>query len=422
MHRRSAGKKVLFVFNRLTTKFFSFALFLVGAATLAMPSGYSLGFYLICFASLGLWFKARESLLPVEARYFLWPLLAYGVGLFLLALHEKFALREIDTQLPFIFSLFGFWGLRRYKPNADWFWFGLAVGAVLAACVSGYQSVGLGLRAGGFGNHPIQFGNIALLLGVLCIVRAMSVLRRCWLNLLLWFGFIAGLAASVWSQTRGGWVAVILVVVWILTNATKSWTPIKRVSAGLAVFFILAIPALQSGGLVQSRIAEGMAEFNAYFEYAKQDTSVGTRLAMWTLGVNSIFKSPFWGIGNSGWLEIRDAAIASGRVSSSLSELTHLHNEYLNVALKRGFVGLTLLMSLYLVPMLMFFRPYLHDARENVRALAMAGMVIPMMFMDFGLTQAFLSHNSGRIVLCGLWMCTAALMLNIVISEKNNDV
>jgi hypothetical protein len=35
-----------------------------------------------------------------------------------------------------------------------------------------------------------------------------------------------------------------------------------------------------------------------------------------------------------------------------------------------------------------------------------------MMFMDFGLTQVFLSHNSGRMVLVSLWVCAAALMLN----------
>jgi O-antigen ligase len=410
------------VFNHLTTKFFSLALFLVGAATLAMPSGYSLGFYLICFASLGLWFKARDSLLPKEARYFLWPLLAYGVGLCLLALRENFALREIDTHLPFLFVFFGFWGLRKYKPNADWFWLGLAVGAMLAACLAGYQSMQLGMRAEGFGNHPIQFGNIALLLGVLGMVRVMAVFRWCWLNLFLWLGFAAGLAASVWSQTRGGWVAVILVFVWIFTNATKSWGRIKRVVVAIALFGILAVPALQSGGLVQSRINEAVTEVSVYFENGKQDTSVGARLAMWHLGIDGIANAPLLGLGHKGWLEMRDSAIADGRLSSFSGGLTHLHNEYLNVTFKRGFLGLVLLMSLYLVPMMMFFRPHLHDSRENVRALAMAGMVIPMMFMDFGLTQAFLSHNSGRIVLCGLWMCVAALMLNATLNQESNNV
>jgi O-antigen ligase len=139
------------------------------------------------------------------------------------------------------------------------------------------------------------------------------------------------------------------------------------------------------------------------------------------LGVQGIAQEPLFGQGNKGWLQTRDAAVAEGRLSSFSSGFTHLHNEYLNVAFKRGLVGLALYLAMFLVPMVLFFKPYLHDSRPDVRAFAMAGMVIPMMFMDFGLTQTFLSHNSGRIVLCSLWMCVAGLMLNAVVCQEEND-
>ena len=391
--------------------FFPLSLFGVGAAALAMPHGYSAGFYLISLTGLVLWLKAREALLPKDVKYFLWPVIAYGVGHYGLALHEKFALRELGTFMPFMLVMFGLWALRKYKPKAKWLWLGLAVGAMLAAAISGYQAKQLGLRAGGF-THPIQFGNIALLFGVLCMVRAMADLRWSWMNMFLWLGFAAGLAASVWSQTRGGWVAVLLVFVWILSNATKTWPPVKRGAAAFALFMVLAIPAVQPNGVVQSRIAETVSEVHNYLENGKQDTSVGARLAMWRVGIEGLQHAPWLGLGDQGWLDLRNAAVADGRLNSFSAGFTHLHNEYLNEAFKGGLVGLALYLALYLVPMLIFFKHYLHDERAEVRALAMAGMVIPMMFMDFGLTQTFLSHNSGRVVLCGLWMCVAGLMLN----------
>jgi O-antigen ligase len=169
---------------------------------------------------------------------------------------------------------------------------------------------------------------------------------------------------------------------------------------------------------VQSRIGVAVSEFNVFFDHGKQDTSVGARLAMWSVAMGEIGKAPIFGHGNQGWVETRDAAISDGRLSSFSAGFSHLHNEYLNVAFKRGLVGLALYLAMYLVPMLMFFKAHLQDARPDVRALAMAGMVVPMMFMDFGLTQTFLSHNSGRIVLCSLWMCVAALMLNAFHAEK----
>jgi O-antigen ligase len=240
-------------------------------------------------------------------------------------------------------------------------------------------------------------------------------------NALLWFGFVSGLAASVWSQTRGGWLAVVLIFVWILANSTKQWAPVKRGAAAFVMFALLAVPTLQPDGVVQSRIAVAVTEFNAFFETGQQDTSVGARLAMWKLGVQGVAQAPWLGQGNKGWLQTRDAAIADGRLSSFSAGFTHLHNEYLNVAFKRGLVGLALYLAMFLVPMLLFFKPYLHDSRPDVRALAMAGMVTPMMFMDFGLTQTFLSHNSGRIVLCSVWMCVAGLMLNAVHNQPCNS-
>jgi O-antigen ligase len=393
------------------TKWIALFLFLAGAVSLVLPSGYSLGFYLLGFTGLGIWLRERKDLLPSEAKFFLWPLLVYAIGHGAMALHEKWMWRQFGNVLPFLMVPFGVWGIRTYKPNDTWFWAGLAVGAIGAAAFAGYQAMVLGLRAGGH-THPIQFGNIALLFGVLCLVRSMVVFEWSRLNALLWVGFVAGLAASVWSQTRGGWVAVVLIFFWILASATKGWSVLKKSLLVLVLTGVLAVPAWQSTGLVQSRIKEAAAELNAFFEHGKQDTSVGARLAMWKIGLSGITEAPLFGHGDQGWLDRRDAAIANGELSSFSAEFTHLHNEYLNVTFKRGLIGLVLYLALYLLPMLMFFKPYLNDARNKVRSLAISGMVIPMMFMDFGLTQTFLSHNSGRVVLCSLWMCVAALLLN----------
>jgi O-antigen ligase len=138
---------------------------------------------------------------------------------------------------------------------------------------------------------------------------------------------------------------------------------------------------------------------------------------MWSVAVDEIAQAPIFGHGNQGWIEVRNAAIADGRMSSFSAGFSHLHNEYLNVAFKRGLVGLALYLAMFLVPMMMFFRPHMKYPTADVRALAMAGMVVPMMYLDFGLTQVFLSHNSGRIILGSLWMSIAALLLN----SKNQD-
>jgi O-antigen ligase len=345
---------------------------------------------------------------------FVVPLLAYGLGQLLLGLKEQFSWRSLDPAMPFLLVVFALWLVRRYKPSAAWFWSGLAIGAIGAAVFSGYQVSTFGGRASGY-MHPIQFGNIALLLGVLCLARGLITLEMTWANVLMWVGFASGLIASALSQTRGGWAAIMLIFLWILMHATKLWTWRRKIISVIVLFVSIAILVIQLGlnNVIQNRVSDAINETVSFVESGNQDSPVGSRLAMWSFGVRHLVDAPALGIGKQGWISLRDQGIADGELSPVfISELTHLHNEYLDSALKRGLTGLILLLVLYFTPMVLFFRPYLTADNIEIRSLAMAGTVIPMMYMDFGLTQTFLSHNSGRIVLCGLWMCVAGLMLN----------
>lgn len=395
----------------LLRSLYSIVVFLVGAVALVIPRGYSLGFFLACVLGLLLWLRHRESLIDDTNKWLVWPCLAYAVGHMAIGLVHLKAWRTIDPYVPFVLLLLGVWGIRKYKPNALFFWGGLAVGAIGAACLAGYQALVLGARADGF-NHAIQFGNAALLMGVLCLVRLLTVRANRWMDALIVLGFGAGLAASVWSQTRGGWLAVLLILAWMLINATQGWHLAKRVLAAVALLFVLAIPAMQNNGIVQNRVMTAVAEFEGYLESKTQGNSVGARLAMWEFASKDIAGAPWIGRGSEGWKQNRDIAIQSGALDPFMKDFSHVHNEYLDVAYKTGLIGLALLLALYWLPMLMFFKPYLQGYGSDVKALAMGGMVLPMMFMDFGLTQAFLSHNSGRMVFVSLLMCLGAFVLN----------
>lgn len=401
--------------NKLRVLFSLFLLITV-TVSLVMPRGYSVGFFLISFLGLALWLRTRDKLVDASTHWLIWPCVAYAVGGAAIGLTHHWGWRMLDPYVPFVLLMFGVWALRKHKPNALYFWCGLAVGAVGAAVISGYQSMVLGQRSDGF-THAIQFGNAALLMGVLCLVRLLMVRGSKVLDVLMTAGFVSGLAASVWSQTRGGWLAVLLIFIWMLATATHEWPKAKRLGAAAALLCVLAIPALQPNGIVQNRVMTAVHEFEGYLETGEQGNSVGARLAMWRFASKDIAHAPLLGNGMAGWVRSRDEGVASGALDPFMQGFTHLHNEYLDVAYKNGLIGLTLLLGLYLLPMLMFFKPYLHGHSAEVKALAMGGMVLPMMYMDFGLTQTFLSHNSGRMVFVSLLMCLGALLLNEIEKE-----
>lgn len=389
---------------------YSVFLFATVAVSLVAPRGYSVGFFLISLSGLMLWTCSREKLLDDKNRWLILPCLIYAVGETAIGLMHHWGWRMVDPYAPFVLLIFGVWGIRKYRPNTMYFWYGLGFGAIGAGVISGYQAA-LGHRSFGF-MLAIQFGNASLLMGVLCLVRLLMVRGNRWMDVLMSVGFLAGMAGSIWSQTRGGWVAVILVFVWMVRVATLTLPLIKRLGVAVVLLCVLAIPAIQTNGIVQNRVKMAVHELDDYIESKKQGSAVGARLGMWEFAIRDIHTAPLLGHGVEGWILSRDEGVASGALEPVMKSFTHLHNDFLDVLYKNGFIGLALLLLLYWLPMLMFFKPYLHSYGAEVKALAMGGMVLPMMYMDFGLTQTFLSHNSGRMIFVSLLMCLGALLLN----------
>jgi O-antigen ligase len=401
-------------------------IFLVGMLCLTVPNGYAIGFLLLCFGGLLMWLKDRTQLIKDLDRPFVLPLLIYAFGNMLIGLYQAPEIRQLDAYYPFALLTFGIWSLRRAKPNPNFFWAGLALGALGTGGIAAWQALHRGIRAEGFDN-AIQFGNTALLMGMLCFVHTLNTCRllpaaaspnrrALAFNGLLWFGGLGGIAASLLSQTRGGWVAVPLVII----VAWRQLAPPGRLSRMyfallFLIFASIATVVMQQRAFTQ-RWINANNEVQSYVASGVQTTSVGARLAMWTYSLEQIQTHPWIGIGEEGWIASRDAAIRSKRLSPAIAEFNHVHNEFLDVTLKRGVVGLGLLLAMYILPSIYFLR-FTKGYGVEVTSLAMAGLIIPISYIAFGLTQVFLGHNSGRMVLVSLWMTVAALLFNAVEKE-----
>lgn len=401
-------------------------IFFVGMLCLTVPNGYALGFLLLCFGGLLVWLKDRTQLINDLDRPFVLPLLIYAFGNMLIGLYQAPEIRQLDAYYPFALLTFGLWSLRRAKPNPNFFWAGLALGALGAGGIAAWQALHRGIRAEGFDN-AIQFGNTALLMGMLCIVHALSTCRLAptaanphrrahAFNGLLWFGGLGGIAAALFSQTRGGWVMVPMVIVLV-------WRHLAPPGRGRRTYFAVVFLILLSIATIvmqqrtfTQRWMDASNDIRSYVASGVQTTSVGARLAMWTYALEQIQTHPWIGIGEEGWATSRDAAIRSKRLSPVIAEFNHVHNEFLDVTLKRGLVGLGLLLAMYILPSVYFFR-FTKGYSAEVTSLAMAALIIPISYIGFGLTQVFLGHNSGRMVLVSLWLTVAALLFNAVEKE-----
>lgn len=393
--------------TRLPDHFWSsLALFLLPALSLVLPSGYSYGpalLILVSLFSIRVWWGKWQ--LPKEV-WWMW------ISFALLALSwliDNWISGErgsaLEKPLKMLMTLPCLLYLTQRPPKARWLWHGVVIGAIGAAGIALYQASQLiylvrtgEFRANGFTN-AIQFGNIALLLGIISIcgwkaAPSRRVLWRLWLIT----GFASGLLASLLSSSRGGWLSLaLLALVGALSLVFKRrWHASIRLTvlciAG--TWIALQVPQLH----LQKRITLAKAEVRAFQQQGKADTSVGARLQMWQFAWKLYREKPLLGWTQQGYMEKKQSSVAAKQLDPLLGEFNHPHNDALDAASKRGTVGLLILLLVYATPFILFLKSYSEADQSAHKAVCMAGMVMPIAYFGFGLTQAFLPHTSGIVI------------------------
>ena len=388
----------------------SLAVFLLGAIALVVHSGYSVGSALLFLGGLYCLLARKGLALSRDDYLVLGALVFYGAsGMLEMALHQADS-RYLDKPLRFILATVVFLLVRRYPPHPSWLWGGVAVGGLLTACWAGFQKLALGIdRAGGF-TYVIQFGNIAMLTGLFCLAGlgwAYSQPHRIrWLTL-LWIGAAGGVLASLLSGSRGGWVGLPLLLLVLYRAYSDFFSTRLKVAAVASVLvasgIVYSVPQLG----VQDRLHAAIHDVQLY-QAGDAATSVGARFEMWK-GASILFlQKPLLGWGSPAYQAAMEDLVAGGAIDEAVIGYGHAHNEMLDAAAKRGLVGVSALLALYLVPLYMFGRG-LRSSDLGHRSFAIAGVLLPVAYIDFGLSQVLFAHNSGVMIyavwLVVLWGC-----------------
>ena len=384
---------------RIATIYCSGAIFVFGLLALIIPSGYSIGAGLLLIGGLYAYTQERHS--PLDPRDLVLFLLLAAFTLEGIAniLWHDLSSRHYDKVLRFIFAIPVFYLIRWAKPSLHWVWAGLIGGSVAAGSLAVYEKFILNVdRASGF-LHAIQFGNLSILLGLFCLAglgwaaaQQKPTQRKIYVVLLL-IGAASGLLGSILSGSRGGWVGLPFVL-FVLFKAYHSFFSWRTKIIVIALALLTGISLYHTPQLpIKSRIYDAVSDIQKY-RLEDKNTSVGARFEMWRGAVALIKEKPILGWGQNGYVEGMQQLIARQYVHPRVQIFDHAHNEILDKTAKHGIVGLLALLALYLVP-IWYFNPYLKHPNLSIRAVAVAGTLLPVAYLDFGLTQGFLSHNSG---------------------------
>ena len=370
--------------------------FLYFLLMLVVPSGYSYGSALLligavvalCVCRQQSW-SSRDSIVGLS-------LVVFGLVWIASVLWHGDSSREMDRGSRFIFAAVIAAGLLRLPPRVAFYQWGLALGGIAVGFWAVWQSGQGASRVGGYTN-TIQFGNLALMIGVICFatysLSAPTKARTLKLGLLV--AGVLALLGSLLSGSRGGWVALpffALLFGWFyLSQPSRSKHVLMVAGFGLVMAVIVAVIA---GPAVHDRVDRAVSEFHDYREGERVATSVGLRLLMWGAASDLILEAPLTGWGEAGYKERVGVLVEQGVHPEVIENYGHPHNEFLNIWAKKGVFGVLSLLLLYGAPLALFGRSIGHHDRV-IASLGLSGALLVTGFVVFGLTQTFFAHNSG---------------------------
>ena len=380
------------------------AAFLLPALALWVPSGYSYSALILLLGALifsPVWLRRR----PDRATLGLAVLLVGMGGMwFLLSLDMGTA--RWDKGLKWLLGAVSLLFVVAYPPRPHAFNFGLPIGCIGMGVLALWQTQGLGMeRATGYTN-TIQWGNLALLLACLAVVPLVVFWRvygKAW-RVLMVVAIALALAASLLSQSRGGWVALVgvlglwVVVVWRLRP--RLLVPLLVWAAGLLVVLALVLGFTPR---FKKRIDLAVTEVSGYVEAGKENTSLGIRLAQYNLVAQLIPQKPWLGWGAHGFVAEMQRRVDAGEYGNEMMHYPQIHNDFLDVWVKIGVLGVLLQATLFGWVLAMFWPTrarlgrYAEDSPpwRDALALRVMGCVVPVAYLIFGMSQPFFNHNSG---------------------------
>ena len=284
--------------------------------------------------------------------------------------------------------------VRRFGLSQNALKWGVFIGAIVAGFWAFYQKQELGIsRAhGGTSGLKAAFGDISLLLGVMSVALFQpnwSEDKRWWLVVL--FSLLLGVFASLASGTKGGWISAPVFCL-VMVSLARHPTYTKRFTC-LAVMVTGAVLTWYFSPFIQARVGNIPLAIMTYLETGQvTDGSASIRLALWHAATLVFIDNPLFGVGPSNFDAAKLPYIQAGLLPDIVGHFNGAHSQFFDTLHESGIFGPIMVFSIY-GAFIVFCRQYL---AQN-KALATAGILLAVGFMDFGLVEMIWDINNAGV-------------------------
>jgi O-antigen ligase len=372
--------------------------FLFPFLSLVTLFGVSLGSFLFLITALISFKPCRDAL----ARH--WPQVRWVVLAFLLhflfvlgcALVRGANMNTVEKPARMFFAVSALAAVLALRPPRRMLWWGVIAGAMAALPFVAWQRLVLGIdRPGGLIN-AITFGDLALLLALLSVTAAIDMRDAPRQSRLAAFGALAGLASSLLTGSRGGWLALALAALLFLRHARMLGGGRVRALLAVGAAVVLVSWFVPASGM-QARFDEGVSDVRTWVDGGNVFTRVGTRLELWKGASMLIAEHPLLGMDFQACRARLAEYADEGRLDPVVLSLPHLHNDGLQELVTGGVVGFALWLATMAAPLL-FFAGQLRGAPGGPQAaVALAGVLVVTSYVSFGLTEVIFWSVKGSL-------------------------
>ena len=367
--------------------------------------------FLLSFSAIRYWKQLYLSLSRAE-KIFLFSLLLYMLSGFITVYnvddHEKyFKLLERYLRFALIIPVY-LLIIRKNISVLNYLFLGAVISGPFMLTVAlihimQYPEV----PAKGYYHHII-FGQLAMLnVGIMLVLILTRKLTRV-VQLLIMLSMLCGIVAAVLSQSRGVWLVFPVYILIALLYVLKE----KHISAMTMAIPLLLLILISSvtpiSDVIEKRFDEATTEVNRFYKEDQYVSSVGTRLAMWSIAIDVWKQYPILGTGPG---DFDDEVMALQSQGDYLGMDIHnsVHNIYIQALVGSGMLGiLALLFMLLIAPLRLLFDRV--KTREEGR---LVGIITIITFTIYGLTESW-TLRLPAISIFLVYLIVAASHLRVV--------
>lgn len=294
---------------------------------------------------------------------------------------DNFLLLSIPLLLFFI----------QYKPSLKALSLAFATAAILAGLLAIYNKFFLGIERAFESINPIPVAAVIMTLVLYCITLGFYFLKQGSIKIAIFLLIAAtiGLVGNILTGSRGTWLifpVAIILLFWVYFKSLKRF--MVPFSFGLISLIVIAGLIPQSG--VQQRYQVAVSDITQYFYGTKKETSIGMRFELWRSALDGIKEKPLLGWGKGGMDEKRLQQSTEGKYPTTIKNLAHTHNIFLEQTFYRGFIGLFVLLLFIYTCLRYFILQYKTLSNEDKKTIALLGLINILSMISFNLSDSLL--------------------------------